>query len=93
MAVCASRLNVTAKQIEARRKGGLAFKAKYGTQGYQELGRKGGLTESPTRGRPRLKTLTEIMETRAQKIKINERRYSNEAILKRALELTAGRAG
>lgn len=45
------------------------------------------------RGRPKLQTLTEIMETRAQKIKINERRYSNEAILKRALELTAGRAG
>ncbi|MDX9804127.1 MAG: hypothetical protein RBS96_09005 [Dehalococcoidales bacterium] len=81
------------KQIAARRKGGLAFKAKYGTQGYQELGRKGGLTESPTRGRPRLKTLTEIMEARAQQIKINERRYSNEAVLKRALELTAGRAG
>ena len=35
----------------------------------------------------------EIMEARAQKIKINERRYSNEALLKRALELTAGRAG
>ena len=38
-------------------------------------------------------TANEIMEARAQKIKINERRYSNEALLKRALELTAGRAG
>ena len=81
-AVYALRPAMTDKQIEARRKGGLAFKAKYGREAYSEIGKLGG--------RPKLETLTEI---RARQAKTNKRRCSNEALLARALELTAGRTG